>query len=277
LHCLDLETGKRIWRRDVMKDFGAAKGYFGAAGSPLVEDGKVILNAGGNNGAGVVAFSGATGETLWKATDHPAGYSSAVAATIGGKRRVLAFTRTGLVDIDPQDGNVRFAFRWRSRSNASVNAAVPVVSGNLVFLSASYGTGAVLLRIEGDEPRKVWSSDDVMSNHYASAVLKDGRLYGYHGRQEFGPSLRCVDFASGELLWSEDGFRSGTVTLAGDDLLLVRENGEIVIAPAIPEGFRPRTRAKVLNGTVRAYPALADGLLYVRNEKRLVCVRVGRE
>jgi hypothetical protein len=227
---------------------------------------------GGSGGAGVVAFDAETGGVVWQATDHPAGYSAAVGATINGERHILAFTRTGLADIEPGTGRLRLEYRWRSRSNASVNAALPLVSGNLVFLSASYGTGAVLLRLTGKGSEKVWSSDEVMSNHYATSVLKDGYLYGYHGRQEMGPSLRCVELLTGKVMWSVDQFRAGTVTLAGSQLLLVRENGEIVLAPASPDGFKPTSRASVLGKTIRAYPALAGGWLYVRNESNLVCI-----
>jgi hypothetical protein len=76
--------------------------------------------------------------------------------------------------------------------------------------------------------------------------------------------------------WSEDGFGAGTVTRAGNRLLLMRENGELVIARAAPERFEPLSRAQILPGTVRAYPAIANGLLYVRNGNTLVCLRLGK-
>ncbi len=116
----------------------------------------------------------------------------------------------------------------------------------------------------------------MLSNHYATSVQHDGYLYGFHGRQEFGPSFRAVELRTGKVRWSQDGFLSGSVTLAGDRLLILRENGELVLAGASPDAFRPLTRAQVLTGTVRAFPALADGLMYVRNEKTLVCLDLRR-
>jgi outer membrane protein assembly factor BamB len=271
LQALDFSTGKRIWSVDIKQRFGAPKGFFGAACSPLVEDGRVLLNAGGPNGAGVVAFDAASGRVLWSATSDEAGYSAPVAATIAGVRHALFWTRSGLVDVDPATGKVRFQFAWRSRSHASVNAAAPVVVGNLVFLSASYGTGAALLEIDGAAVKQLWASDDALSSHYATSVYRDGYLYGYHGRQEYGQSLRCIEMKTGKVQWNVDGFGAGTVTLAGANLLLIRENGEMVIAAASPKQYRPLTHAQLLPAIVRAYPALAGGNLFVRNERTLAC------
>jgi outer membrane protein assembly factor BamB len=274
LQCLDFATGKRIWSVDTQQKFGASKGFFGAACSPLVEGDRVLMNVGGPNGAGVAAFDAATGKVLWTATSDEAGYSAPVAVTIGGLRHALFFTRNGLIDIDPANGKIRFEFPWRSRSHASVNAAAPVVAGNLVFLSASYGTGATVIQIDGSKPKQLWSSDDALSNHYATSVYRDGYLYGYHGRQEYGQSLRSIELKTGKVQWNVDGFGAGTVTLAGDRLLLVRENGELMLALASSKEFKPLAHAHLLPATVRAYPALADGMLYVRNEHNLACFKV---
>ena len=271
LHAVDLETGAGVWQVDTHDRYGVRKGFFGAAGSPLVEDGRVIANVGGRRG-GIVAFDAATGGELWTATDHEASYSSPAAGTFGGRRLALVFTRTGLVGLDPASGEVRFELRWRSRLGASVNAATPLVLGDSVFISASYGTGAALLRIEGGTLAEEWSGDDSMTNHYATAVEHDGVLYGYHGRQEYSPSLRAVDARSGTVRWSEDRFGAGTVTLAGDVLVILRESGELMLAEATPDALRPLARARILPGVVRAYPALADGRLYARNTDTLVAV-----
>ena len=271
LHAVDLETGAGIWQVDTHARYGVRKGFFGAAGSPLVEDGRVIANVGGRRG-GIVAFDAATGDELWTATTHEASYSSPAAGTFGGRRLALVFTRTGLVGLDPASGEVRFELRWRSRIGASVNAATPLVEGDRVFISASYGTGAALLRVDGGTLAEEWSGDDSMTNHYATAVIHDGVLYGYHGRQEYSPSLRAVDLRSGAVRWSEDRFGAGTVTLAGDRLVILRESGELMLAEATPEALRPLARARILPGVVRAYPALADGRLYVRNTDTLVAV-----
>ena len=272
LTAVDFATGKKRWSVATNTQFGVKKGWFGAAGSPLVEGGKVLVHVGGPN-AGIVAFDANTGAAAWKATSDEASYSSPTAATIGGARHAFFFTRAGLVDLDPANGQVRFSFPWHSRSSASVNAATPLVIGNQVFVSASYGTGAILIEVNGNTYSKIWSNDDSMSNHYSTCVHRDGFLYGFHGRQEEGQALRCVQLRTGKVMWDVDGYGAGTVTLAGDRLFILRENGELVMAPAKPDGFHATAHARILK-VVRAYPALADGNLYARDEHTLVCVRL---
>jgi outer membrane protein assembly factor BamB len=228
-----------------------------------------------------VAFDAATGKSLWTATSDAASYSSGVGATFGGRRVAIFLTREGIVGIEPMSGQVVFQQRWRARMAASVNAATPLVVDDLLFISAQYGPGAGVFRIGGVPPAPMqltplWASDEALSNHYATSVHHDGHLYGYHGRQEFGPSLRCVELRTGKVKWSEEQFRAGSIVLAGTRLVVLRENGELILAPASPAGFRPAARAQVLTGVVRPYPAIADGVLYARNENTMVALDLRR-
>src|SRR5688572_8026264 len=274
LHAVNLETGAKVWSVDARKQFGVRKEFFGTGCSPLVDGDRVLMTLGGANEAGIAAFDAATGKLLWKALRDEAGYSSPTVATIGGQRHALFFTREGLVDADPANGRIRFQHRWRARQQASVNAAVPLVVRNQVFLSASYDTGAVLLEITGDAAKPVWSGDESLSNHYSTSVVKDGYLYGFHGRQEFGQEFRCVEWKSGKVMWKVERFSAGTVTLAGTHLLVLKEDGELVIAAASPKGFQSVRKARLLSGTVRPYPALAGGRLYARSEDTLAAWKI---
>ncbi len=268
LHGLDLATGKPLWAVDTRRVFSAPKGYFGVATSPVVDGNRVMVNVGGPK-AGIVAFDAASGSTLWTATTDEASYSSPVVADIRGQRTAVFFTRAGLVLLDPATGAVRHRRPWRARMAASVNAATPLVVGDRIFLSASYGTGAVLLQVAGTGLKTIWSGDEVLSNHYSTSVHRDGYLYGFAGRQELGQSLRCVELGSGKVMWTIERFGAGSLLAAGDRLVILRESGELVVGAASPTGFTPSARARLLPGVVRAYPALAGGRLYVRNERTL--------
>lgn len=276
LHAVDLMKGTRVWSEDTMKRFNVPKGFFGAGGSPLVEGGRVMANVGGDK-AGVVAFEARTGKVIWAVTEDDASYSSGVAATIGGRRTAVFLTRDNLLGLDPASGMILFQRRWRARLAASVNAATPLVVGDQIFVSAQYGPGAGVMRVEGGKLVDLWNSDEALSNHYATSVYHDGYLYGYHGRQEYGPSFRAVDFKTGMVKWSQEQFRAGSVLLIGDKLLIVREGGEMILAAASPQAFKPIARAQVLPAVVRPYPALADGYLYLRNENTLVCLDLRKQ
>jgi outer membrane protein assembly factor BamB len=276
LTCWNMDSGAKVWSADTKAQFRAGKGFFGVACSPLVEGNAVILNVGGKDGAGIVAFDQATGKVLWRATDDEASYSSPAAATINGRRRVFVITREALVALDPSDGKVAFRYPWKPPMHASVSAAVPLDIGDLIFISASYGTGATLLRYREPVPEKLWSTDEALSCHYATPVVHNGFIYGFDGRADPGlqaeSSLRCVELKTGKVRWSEGSLKVGTVTLAGDQLLVLTEKGELLKGPATPSGFKADSRAQILPFTVRAHPALANGLFYARSKDKLVCV-----
>ena len=268
----DQANGKLLWQVDTHDLFGVRKGYFGAASSPLVSDGRVLLNVGGRDGAGVVAFDVESGNALWRTSDHEASYSSPTLVELADRQTAVFLTREGLLVLEPSTGTELLEYRWRARINASVNAATPIVVGDRIFLSSSYGVGAVLLEWNGGEPTEIWKSDRSLTNHYATAVLHKGFLYGFHGRQESGPALRCVRLDDGEVLWSEDRFGAGSMILAEDQLVILKESGELIVAPASPEGFSPTGTVRILEGETRAYPALAHGILLARDQNRLVAV-----
>jgi len=285
LHGIDFASGKMLWSVDTRKVFGAPKGYFGVASSPVVDGARVLVNVGGTKGlgpskpgegGGIVAFDAASGKALWTATSDEPSYSAPVVADINGQHTGIFFTRTGLVAVDPASGKVLYQYRWRARQAASVNAATPIVIGDRIFLSASYGTGAVLLQVAGNAVKPIWSGDESMSNHYSTSVLKDGYLYGFDGRQEFGQTLRSIELATGKVMWNVDGFGAGTLLIAGDTLVIMRESGELALAPASPKAFRFNARAQLVKGVVRAYPALANGHYYVRNEHQLTAFDLTR-
>jgi outer membrane protein assembly factor BamB len=272
LNAWDFATGANLWRIDTRRQFQNDKGFFGIACSPLVEGNAVILNLGGKDGAGVVAFDKASGKVLWKATSQEASYSSPIAATILGQRRLFVFARKGLVALTPDTGKVLWEFPWAPRIEASVSAATPLVIDDTIFISASYGAGAALLRFRDAKPEVIWSGDDILSNHYATSVHHHGFLYGFDGRQEQRAHLRCVDLQTGKVRWSEEHFGSGALMVSGDKLLILTERGELISALASPEKFSSLARAQILGLDLRSHPALANGLFYARDKASLVCI-----
>lgn len=271
LTCLDFATGKQVWQRDLAKDYKLRPSYFGVGSSPLVEGDLVALNV-GDAKAGIVAWEKDTGKEVWRATDHDASYASAVAATLDGKRRLVFFTREGLVGLEPTTGKVVFEKRWRARIAASVNAATPIVRGNELFLSASYDTGAIVLRVEKDALKEVWSGDESLSSHFSTPVVVGDHLYGFDGREEQGARLRCVEWATGKVRWSADRYGCGSVVRVGGALLILAQDGRLEVVEPTPEKLVVLGSKKVLDGPVRAHLAVADGRLFLRDNRKLVAL-----
>ena len=186
LACLSLRDGKPLWSRDTHREFQAGEGYFGAGSSPLVEGDKVIVNVGGAKAsAGVVAFSLETGKPLWQVAREDACYSSPVAVTVGNTRHLIVETRLTTYSLDPENGNVRFRIPFGQRG-PTVNGANPTVVGDHLFLTASYGIGAVYGQIHDASFDTQWASNDLISTQYATCISDRGVLYGLHGRDDQG-------------------------------------------------------------------------------------------
>ncbi len=274
LHAWEVASGKKLWGRNIRTDYGAIKGFFGIASSPLVVDNKLLLNVGGK-GAGVVAFDPATGKELWKATDDAASYSSPVAAEIDGKSSAVFLTRHGLRVLEVASGKEMYQFPFRPRINESVQAATPLVWKDQIFLTASYSTGAALLQLKGGELTDLWANDRTLSSQYNTPVRVGDFLYGVHGRADIGTAqLRCVAWKTGEVKWSEANFGVASIIAVDGGLLALNEGGDLVRFDASPEGYKERGRVKLLQKPVRATAALADGLLFARDGKQLVCVKL---
>jgi outer membrane protein assembly factor BamB len=277
LHCLKIADGNERWSRAALKEYKDQEGYFGVGSAPIVEGDKLLVNVGGDrSGAGIVAFDLDTGKTVWKATDEQASYSAPTAATVDGVRHVIFATRLNLVSLDPETGAVRFRFPFGQRG-PTVNGATPLVIDGHLFLSASYGIGAVFAKIGKTEAKTIWANDDVMSSQYPTCIYKDGFLYGVHGRQDGPPAtLRCFDPKTGKVAWSKNGFGMASLILADGKLLVLKTDGNLVVAEPNSKEFRPLASARVLDAApgepALALPALANGLLYVRDSRTLKCL-----
>lgn len=274
LRCLRLADGREVWTRQTHKEFAAPEGYFGAGSTPIVVGDKLLVNVGSRRGAAVVAFDLATGKTVWKSFNDTASYSSPVAATIDGTQHALFITRLNLVSLDPATGKVRFSLPFGKRG-PTVNGASPVVIDGHVFASAHYGVGALYAKLGKANADVRWKSNTVMSSQYMTSVAHDGHLFGIHGQERVNQSeLRCFDPRTKAIRWSKPGFGYGSLMKADDKFLGLTTTGELILFKADTKKYTELARASVLDSTTRALPALANGLLYVRDTGTLKCLDV---
>jgi outer membrane protein assembly factor BamB len=278
LQAVDLKTGQQQWIVDTHEKYKADAGYFGAGSSPIVVEDRVIVNVGGGRSdAGLVAFALKDGSELWKISSEAASYSSPVVTQLGKQTIVLAVTRMKCQAFDPATGKTLFEFPFGKRG-PTVNAANPVVIENRLFLTASYGIGAVYGKMTTNSFEPEWSSDQVLSSQYTTSVVKDGFLYGVHGRQDLGQAeLRCLNPRTQKVIWSNLLPAYGTLILADDKLLITMIDGSLIVAEANPREYKLLKQAKIQQATEGglALPALSNGHLFVRDAKNLRCVKIG--
>lgn len=271
LSAWELKTGKPLWSQTTHAQFKPPDAYFGVGSTPLVEGQLVLVNVGGRNKAGIVAFELDTGKVMWTATDDAASYSSPIAVTSGGVRHAVFITRMNLVSLDPVSGKERFRTAFGQRG-PTVNAANPVMIGDDVLLTASYGIGSKLVRLGKDSAQIRWEGDDILSSQYATPIVDNGLVYGVDGRQDGGPvTLKCFDPEQREVLWTKPITDYATLIAADGKLLVQQTDGLLRLVKLTSEGYEELVSVPLFKSQTRALPALAHGQYYLRDKTTLRC------
>lgn len=259
LFCLDANTGAVQWQKNLTKDFQAANVQWGFSASPVIKDNLLLLNACEYG----ICLNRMTGEKVWASPAGTGGYAAPVLYQVGKTDCLAIFGAKALYGVELSTGRKLWSSNWTT--SYDVNAADPIPLDGKIFISSGYGKGATVLDISGAEPRNIWTST-VMRNHFSSCVLLNGFLYGIDGNAGNG-SLKCIDFATGTEKWAHNlGF--GSLTAAGDKLIVLNEKGDLSVVKASPTAFELVAAAgKVLEKTCWTSPVLCRGMIFCRNDK----------
>lgn len=263
LSCLDLETGREIWSRNVLTDHEVERPDWGLASSPLVVDDLVMVQL-GNRGNGLAAYDRSTGVPAWRVGDDRGTYTSPLLATLSGTRQVLVVYHQSVAGHDPLTGEILWDHEWPNPGGERIT--MPLVIGeSRVLVSAGYGVGSRMLRVarDGDELRAelLWESRRLKSK-FAPMVLHEGVVYGLDDGV-----LVALDPETGERIWKRGRYGHGQIILVGDLLVVQAENGDVVLVEATPEEHRELARLGALSGKTWNPPALSGRLLLVRNDR----------
>jgi len=258
--CLDAVKGSLIWSNNIMESFKADMPTWGFASSVLVDGGACFVNG----GAAGTAFHKATGKVLWSSGEEASGYSTPVPFDANGERALALCLKRDVAAVRAKDGKELWRYPWKT--SYDVNAADPIVSGGKMFVSSGYKHGCMLLNLSGGKPIRVWENKN-MRNHFNGCVLLGDFLYGFDGDAgDAGTGLKCVVLATGEAKWTEKTGVGGLMAADGK-LIVMTERGELIVAEATPEAFKPIARAQVLGGKCWTTPVLANGQIFCRNAK----------
>ncbi|MBI5774662.1 MAG: PQQ-like beta-propeller repeat protein [Verrucomicrobia bacterium] len=263
--CFEAASGKIVWSKNVQKETGVRVPDWGFTGAPLVHENLLILNV----GEAGLALDKATGKIVWRSADDNAGYSTPLPIKRGNDWLAVFGNGSAYVAVNPRDGTEAWRIKWLTEYG--VNASDPIVEGDRIFLCTGYGKGGALFELGVAGPKQIWKTK-LLHTQLNAAVLFKGHLYGADGDTTEKASLKCLDFATGVEKWAQRGFGSGAVIVADGRLIALGGTGELMIAPASPDGFKPTARAQVLGGKCWTAPVLANGLLYCRNGRGDVAV-----
>jgi outer membrane protein assembly factor BamB len=271
-YCVSAKTGKRVWAKNILADNGAQNPKWAMAGSPLVVDENVIVTPGGPGGRSVVAYNRFTGAPVWRSLGDRAGYTSPLLATLAGRRQIVWISGERAVGLAPESGELLWEFPFPALMDMNCSQPV-VVDESHILLSSAQGPGSALLEIAGTGEkfavRTVWRNNR-LKNKFNSSVLYQGCVYGFDEA-----ILACVDVRTGELKWKGGRYGYGQLLLAGGHLVVLTEQGDVVLVRATPESHQELARFSALEGRTWNVPAIDNGLLLVRNASEMACFRLG--
>jgi outer membrane protein assembly factor BamB len=298
LLALDVATGRVIWQKDYVRDFNASVPTWGMAGAPLVDGDRLICLVGGEPDGKVIALDKHTGEEIWRAlsSDTEPGYNQPIIVEAGGARQLILFHPKGISSLDPVSGKVFWDFDHTVQMGIVV--ATPVQSGPFLFFTSQYG-GARMLRLDDQRPAAslVWGgpgeqdagmthdTPDTVNSVISTPVVDGGYVYGLDNDGQ----LRCLDAATGKLVWKTDALLKehamyGTAFFVrhNDRYFINNDRGELVLAKLSPKGFQelgrtqliepthPYVRRRQMPNVLWSHAAYANRHIIIRNDNEIV-------
>ncbi len=299
LICFQASDGKVAWEKQIRDEYGARPPLWGYAAHPLIVGDRLFVTVGGKDSA-VVCFDKHTGTEIWRAANaSDIGYAPLVWYENQGPAQLIFWSGDGVESLDPNTGKSfwQLVFPETKAQAAATSIMTPQIVGQRLFVSEYYA-GSLLLEVQSDPPgvRELWRSikDDPKHEKSLNALMttpfvENGYVYGVTGEGE----MRCFELETNALQWSDTKplgekaaeFATCFIIKNGERFFLFNDQGELIIAQLLPEGYHEFARAKILepSGAARGravvwtYPAFANGCMFVRNDKEIVCVNLKKE
>jgi outer membrane protein assembly factor BamB len=293
LYCFDAATGRIIWQVNAMETYQSRIPTWGLASNPLMVNGMLIVQVGGEPDACLVAFQKDTGKEIWRALPDEASYSTPVLIEQAGKQVLVCWTGERIAGLDPENGQLFWSVPF-APENMIMNVASPVYNPPYLFCSAFFD-GSYLLELGqtsttarlvyhrvGENERRT----DALHCTISTPLIKDGYVYGIDSYGE----ARCLDLVTGDRLWEnltlvpKERWANVHLVTGGGQTWGFNELGELLLGDFSPEGYKDLGRAKVIdpvkispnprNGVCWAYPAFSGNRIYLRSDARLICVAI---
>lgn len=268
LFALDATTGKPLWTRHAVEDFGGEKPYYGFSTSPVLAGNVLVIALGGGDGKAFAGIDAATGDLKWTLGDGPIHYQSPVLAEIGGHETVLAASSSTLYGIDAKTGTALWSYVHDGDEHCPGGGAlIPVPAGDDRVLLLNRGSSSVMVQVAKKgkvlEATELWSGKS-LGRTFAHPVVHEGYIYGMVGR-----IFTCIDAATGEAQWKSREPGDGFPTLVGNHVVMITKPGSLHVIEASPKGYQEVASLDLFTEHSWSAVAYADGHLYARSMARL--------
>jgi len=263
---LKTKSGKIDWTIDLPAEFGSALPRWGFTSSPMLVDDMVIVETGGTENRAFTAINQKSGKIAWSKGVGITTYNSPAIAEINGQTNIVFANDTMLTSFNPK-GEELWAFRMPLRSPT----AMPVfISPNKFFVSSVSDVGGFVVEINNNEAKEI-STSTTMQNNWSSSCYFDGYLYGFSKAK-----LQCVSVETGEMLWGKRGYGKGSLIIVGDKLVVMSDQGKVIIVEAIPDAYSEIASFQALQGKSWTAPSYVDGKIFVRNLSTMSCFKLSK-
>jgi outer membrane protein assembly factor BamB len=270
LSCLDMTTGKVLWRKEnPTNDLP----QFFTAMSPLLVDGLCIAHLGGQNKGEVVALDLTSGAERWKWTGDGPSYASPSIMILDGKKHVIVQTEKNLISLNLTDGKLL----WQVPTPAQqrfYNCPSPYVNGQIIYYTGQgAGTKAIKVKKDGDRyvPEELWSNPEIGAK-WNTPILKEGFLYGFTDQKR----IYCLDASTGKVAWMDNAVNNDFATIVdcGSVIVGLPGTGNLLVFKPDEKQYTEIIRYKVSDTPIYAFPVLAGNLIYIKDAESLILYRI---
>ena len=280
LVCCDASNGSLIWSNNLAAEFGATTIDWENGSSPRVDGNLIFVNLNtSTTGQTLSAFKTSDGSLAWQSTYAGATHSTPSVATIEGVRQVIFATVDGLVSMECNTGDVLWSYPYPYGPVTVAMGAAPVVYSNIVYTCCGYSAGGAAVRLSrndlGWSVTELWAiSSLAYRSTWMAPVCYQGYLYGQIGDKSWTNSpLKCIELATGDIKWSVPNFGMGGTILVNTHLLVVTEDGQVVLAAPNPTAYTELARYRAFTFTASApgkcwnSASYSDGRIYLRSTR----------
>jgi outer membrane protein assembly factor BamB len=269
LSCFDARTGELKWRKDHSRYADTSKLFCGAAMSPIIDRGLLIVHVGDDRKGWVIAFDAETGQERWKLEGDGPGYASPIIVELENERQVVTLTDKSLIGISVDSG--KLLWRLSHPDEWNENIVTPVLHGKtLVISGVRQGTRAIRVTREDDQ----WKTTNIWHNpkiamYMSSPVLDGDLLYGLSNLRK--GQLFCLDVKTGDVLWTTEGRegQNAAILQSQKEIFLLTNDADLIIASKSAKGFEHLARYKVADSSTWAHPVILDRQILIKDAANL--------
>jgi len=262
-------TGALAWRRDFSARIDTSKLFCGTAMSPLMTRHGLVIHVGDDRGGSIMTLDPATGKDKWTTAVAGPGYASPVELTLAGSPQVVTLTTKSVIGVDAVSGALLWEFPFNDEWNENIVTPIPKPDGVIVS-GVRQGTRRLVVAKTGGAfaVKEKWHTPDV-TMYMSSPVLARGTIFGHSTRRK--GQFVAIDPETGTLRYSTEGRNasSAAVVAAGDHLVFLTTEGQLIVSPIDPAKFAEERRYPVADSATYAHPIVLRDRVIVRDQSAL--------